>query len=320
MKKKEEKKEEEEIMYESIEKIPNESIKKKLLQLNTLNSEIHKLDEEYSKEAKKIEMKFRPEYATNRETIQKIIEGEECEIDEEEMKKYKIEKEEKSEKTEIKDYWYKVITNSKYFDIQEKDEPILKLLKKVYITNQENSFNYTVHFYFGENDYFNENELTKTYFFDEDEENICKAIGTKISWKSINKNPTKKLCPKKKNKHSKSSTNQYVDTDSFFNFFNDDLTKSCTASNDENVFFRSDLFVNQLEYYLNIIETSDDFEDFDEHKNKNDNIAMDMTSLIKYIRFFLIFFIFFIIIIIIFIIFIFKKKDNNNTKEECKQQ
>ena len=100
-------------------------------------------------------------------------------------------------------------------------------------------------------EFFTPEILSKTYEFGKDG-NLKKAIGTEIEWKSKDKNPTVDKV-KKKIKRGKKFIYETREEkiDSFFSFFIqvDDMT----FLNDEVTFFKEDLFVNQLEYYLDIV-------------------------------------------------------------------
>jgi|GEM_PF-6798856 len=79
------------------------------------------------------------------------------------MEKYGIKDE--GENHEIEDYWQKVIINSRYFTITEKDKAILKYIKKVNMVKfPENVNNFRVDFIFQQNEFFTP-EVSMSYIF-----------------------------------------------------------------------------------------------------------------------------------------------------------
>ena len=80
----------------------------------------------------------------------------------EEMDKYGIT--ETEEPKAIDDYWEKVIINSRYFTITDRDKVILKYLTKVKIVKfPENVVDFRVDFYFKPNEFFTNEILSKKY-------------------------------------------------------------------------------------------------------------------------------------------------------------
>ena len=177
----------------------------------------------------------------------------------------------------LKDYCNKVIINSRYFTINEKDKTIIKYIKSVNMVKfHENVNNFRVDFVFQPNEFFTPEILSKTYEYNK-EGTLKKAIGTNIEWKSKEKNPSIEKV-KKKIKRGKKYIHEMKEekVDSFFSFFSqvDDMT----FLTDEVTFFKEDLFVNQLEYYLDIVsktknggldeEDLDDEDDYGEDKGE----------------------------------------------------
>lgn len=121
----------------------------------------------------------------------------------------------------IPNYWFTALKNCDMFaqDIKEHDEAILKHITKIECKVHE-EHNYTIFFYFSENEFFTNNLLTKSFVMKE-AENPTKSEGTEIEWKE-GKDITKKSVQKKqKNKKTGVSrtVTKNVDADSFFNFF-----------------------------------------------------------------------------------------------------
>ena len=199
---------------------------------------------------------------------------EKIELTAEEMEKYGITDD--GETKAIDDYWEKVIINSRYFTITDKDKVILKYLTKVKMVKlPESVMDFKVDFYFKENEFFSNEILTKKYIYGKDAL-LKKAEGTKIEWVSSDKNTTIEKV-KKKIKKGKRTFTEYKETkvDSFFSFFSqvDDMS----FITDEVTFFKEDLFGNQLEYYMDIVSKTknggddEDLDDDDEGDGKGGN-------------------------------------------------
>ena len=263
----------------------SESLKSKLLTINNLNNEKTKIETNYAKEYDNIKNLNDIKYLNIYSEIQQIINGEsKRKITKEESKKY-IKEENYSENLsseKINDYWMKVIINSKYFTITEKDKKIIKYLNKIWMEKINNSINdFIIYFQFDKNEFFSNDILYKKYFFPENEEHKPKKIEvSEIKWYSEEKNPTIQKKEKRIKKGKKTFTkNINEDIDSFFSLFKNIECNNFTE--DEVIFFVDDLFINQLEYYLNIrigiTYHSSDFKDdidFDDDvndkKNKNE--------------------------------------------------
>ena len=186
------------------------------------------------------------------------------------MEKYSIKEE--CEPKEIEDYWEKVIINSRYFTITDKDKKILKYLAKVKLVKlPENLNDFRVDFYFKANEFFDNEILSKKYIYGKDSL-IKKAEGTSIDWKSPDKNTTIEKFKKRIKKGKKYFTEtKERKVDSFFSFFSQ--VDEMSFITDEVTFFKEDLFCNQLEYYLDIVSKTknggfDDGEDLDDDYDK----------------------------------------------------
>lgn len=123
---------------------------------------------------------------------------------------------------------------------------------------------FKVHFVFGNNPYFDHEELTKLYKYDRDDNIVGVEFGpTEIVWKENSKNPTK--VQKKKKKKGKKTTGGEItweNTESFFNAFNrGELNDEALfyEAKDEGEFLREDLIPNAMEYYLDIMGESDHY-------------------------------------------------------------
>lgn len=269
-------------LYDAIKDLKPEeasdNIKAKLLSLAKVHLGYKDIEtKKYGNEYDILEDKYQKQYKEIYKKIDDIvnstnaIEG----ITDEDKTTYGITDTEEAPKA-IDDYWLKVITNSRYFTINDKDKQILKYIKKVTLEKLENHLNnFRVDFIFSENEFFTPEVLSKTYEFDK-EGVLKKGNSTKITWKSADKNPTIEKTRKKKKKGKKTVYEEKEEkVDSFFSFFNGE--NDISFLNDEVTFFKEDLFVNQLEYYLDIVSKTkafagdDDEEDDEDIEDQNDN-------------------------------------------------
>ena len=115
------------------------------------------LEKDFKREHNKLEYKYEQLYKPFYERRQKIIEGEEkpdIEKIREKLAELKINEEEAKNEKEgekgIPEFWYKVILNNQDIMINDKDKDILKKLKLIKCTQEENG-NFSLEFFF-END------------------------------------------------------------------------------------------------------------------------------------------------------------------------
>jgi len=268
-------------LYDAIKDLKPEevsdNIKSKLLSLANIHLEYKKLEnDKYGPEFDTLQDKYDKQYQEIYSKIDEIVKSKEkIELTQEEMDKYGITDE--GEAHEIEDYWQKVIINSRYFTITDKDKTIIKYIKKVNMVKfPENVNNFRVDFIFQPNEFFTPEVLSKTYEYDKDGV-LKKAIGTNIEWKSLEKNPTVEKVRKKIKKGKKFVHEEKEEKiDSFFSFFSH--VEDMTFLSDEVTFFKEDLFVNQLEYYLDIVSKTkngglddDDLDDEDDDAHGGNN-------------------------------------------------
>ncbi len=243
-------------LYDAIKDLKPEdasdNVKSKLILLSEIHLDKKRVeDDQYGKEFDELQDRYDKQYQEIYDKIDDIVNStEKIEITPEEMDKYGIT--ETEELKAIDDYWEKVIINSRYFTITDRDKVILKYLTKVKIVKfPENVVDFRVDFYFKPNEFFTNEILSKKYIYGKDAL-LRKAEGTEIDWKSPDKNTTIEKV-KKKIKKGKKFINEYKETkvDSFFSFFAqvDDMN----FISDEVTFFKEDLFGNQLEYYMDIV-------------------------------------------------------------------
>ena len=171
-----------------------------ILQLEYKNVE----NNQYSQEYDALQDKYDKQYKRIYDEIDKIVKSKEkIEISPEECEKYGIIDE--GEQKEIEDYWQKVIINSRYFTITDKDKTILKYIKKVDMVKfPENVNNFRVDFIIEPNEFFAQDILSKTYEYEYDKDGVLKkAIGMNIEWANKDKNPTIEKVKKKLKKERK---------------------------------------------------------------------------------------------------------------------
>ncbi|KAK8854886.1 hypothetical protein IAR55_003625 [Kwoniella newhampshirensis] len=129
----------------------------------------------------------------------------------------------------IPEFWLTALKNHVPISetITERDEEALKLLTDVKLSYLEDGQpGFKLHFVFAPNDFFEDTELTKTYYYQEQvgyggDFVYDKAIGHEIKWKE-EKDLTKKAEIKKQRNKTTGRTRvirKVVPTDSFFNFF-----------------------------------------------------------------------------------------------------
>jgi nucleosome assembly protein 1-like 1 len=204
------------------------------------------------------------------DAISRIVKGE-CvpSMTTEEKTKYGITDSAEVSETGIPNYWGVVFKNSGYMCVNEKDEEILKYLKDVRMKPLGDSrLDFIVEFEFASNEYFSDTLLTKTFFYDEKDEELTKTTGSPINWTSQDKNPRIKVTTKKVKKGKKVETKTMAKTvPSFFDMFADEGKEDLLP--DEGNFFRDDLFPNSMEYFLNLFE-DEDFEDGEDDEDDED--------------------------------------------------
>ena len=251
----------------------SDNVKSKLILLSELYMDYKKFEnEKYGKEYDELQDKYDKQYDEIYSKIDDIVNTtDKIELTAEEMEKYGITDD--GETKRIDDYWEKVIINSRYFTITDKDKVILKYLTKVKMVKlPESVMDFKVDFYFKENEFFSNEILTKKYIYGKDAL-LKKAEGTKINWLSADKNTTIEKV-KKRIKKGKKYFTEYKETkvDSFFSFFSQ--VEDMSFITDEVTFFKEDLFGNQLEYYMDIVSKTknggedDDYDDDEEGDGK----------------------------------------------------
>ena len=247
-----------------IKKETNPILKTKLLYLNKLNTDL--IDTK--------QIKYKPEYVLLRnkyelkyfDVYQNIIDiavgnklsDELSPITKEEMEKYNIniKDNEKEEKKPIDNFFTKAIRNAKFFPCNKKDSNVLKYLTNIKFVPLDNKVDFRVEYSFNKNPYMENILLTKTYYFNLQNERLMKSDFCDISWVDDEANPTKKITKKKK--PGRKNQTFIHDTDSFFNMFYKNKT-NLLMDDAEARFLKEDFLPNLLEYYLDF--PRDDIED-----------------------------------------------------------
>jgi hypothetical protein len=247
---------EEEILKEEENNILNkikhsnfsENLKTKLIYINLIKNDIEKIkSKDFHKESNLLKDIYEPKYYEIYNLITDIVSAKDSslfinKLTDEDYKTYNIQlspeiNEENIQYEPIENFWLNTIDNSCYFKVSDEDKNILKKMTNVhsYLTiNNETGNIYKIIFYFDENDYFTDKEITKIYFYNKNEdEKVEKVEFPKINWKDGKK-------PK----------------DSFFDMFDEQECK-LEESRSEARFIRNDFFPNILEFFMNFQDDSE---------------------------------------------------------------
>ncbi len=278
----------EEQFVEALKGITDNNLKKKLVAIKKLVCERMAIEKDFKKEHNKLEYKYEQLYRPFYERRQKIIEGEEkpdIEQIREKLAELKINEEEAKAEKEgekgIPEFWYKCLENCQDIMINEKDKNILKKLKLIKCTPEENG-NFTLEFFFEPNDYFTNEVLKREFILDEDYD-IKEIKSDEIQWKSDEVNPTIEIKQKKvKNKRTKQikTVQKKEKIPSFFssfrNFVKKEGEKAKNEEKDEDddeeegdemtiedeydqaLQFKEEIIPYAIEYYLGIADDGED--------------------------------------------------------------
>ena len=181
-------------VYAEIKKIKSESLRAKLLFVNKLSEDRAKFQEDtFDIEYLNLKKNFDEEYQKLNLEISQIVSGENIpSLNEDDLKKYDTKSGNAVQENGIPDYWASVLSNSKdFYEVNEKDEKILKFLKDIRIVYFEDKLSYTIEFLFSANEFFTNEKLTKTYTFDGNNHQCKKIEGCTINWVSVDKIPNK---------------------------------------------------------------------------------------------------------------------------------
>ena len=251
-------KEEEETLLNEIknQKDISDNIKAKLIVVNQLKNEIENLsNHEMNKESNTLKNKYEPKYYEFYNLISDIVSAKNSslfinKLTDEDYKKYNIEQNPALVENEvvyepIKEFWLNVIDKSYYFFLNDDDKYILPHLINVHsflTINNDTGNIFKITFYFEENEFFEEKELSKVYYYNQkDQKKLVKVDYPIINWKEGKK-------PKK---------------GSFFEMFDE---KECLMEENQSEveFIRNTFFPNILEYFMNFEDDSeaDDYDNY----------------------------------------------------------
>ena len=181
-------------IYTEINKIKSESLRAKLLFVNKLTDDRAKFQEDtFDIQYLDLKKSYDDQYQKLVEEISQIVSGENFpSLSEEDLKKYNIKSGSPVEEKGIPDYWATVLTNSKdFYQVNEKDEKILKFLKEIRVVYFDDKISYCIEFLFATNEFFTNEKLTKTYTYDGKIQQCKKIEGCTINWTSVDKIPNK---------------------------------------------------------------------------------------------------------------------------------
>ena len=227
----------------------SDNMKSKLIFLNQLKIEQEKLKNvDMNKESNILRSTYEPKYYEFYNLISDIASSKDSslfinKLSEEDYKTYNIETNPAVVEKEvvyepIKDFWLNVIDRSSFFLLNDDDKKILPHLINIhsFLTNNNEKGNiFKITFYFAENEFFSDKELSKVYYYSEKEEG--KLI--KVDFPTINWNEGKK-----------------PGEGSFFEMFEENKC-ILEESQSEVEFIRDNFFPNILEFFMNFEDDSE---------------------------------------------------------------
>ena len=288
----------EEQFTDALKSITDNNLKKKLVAIKKLVCERMSLEKDFKKEHNKLDYKYEQLYKPFYERRQKIIEGEEkpdfekireklaeLKINEEEAKK------EKEDEKGIPEFWYKVLLNNQDIMLNERDKDVLKKLKLIKCTPEENG-NFSLEFFFEPNDYFTNEVLKREFILDEDCD-IKEIKSDEIQWKSDAMNTTIEIKQKKvKNKRTKQvkTITKKEKIPSFFSSFKhfekkegenkeekdeedeDEEGEELTIDDEYDMAlqYKEEIIPYAIEYYLGIADDGEDLPEEDEEDEEEE--------------------------------------------------
>jgi len=223
-----------------IESLP-EDVRRRITGLRGVQKEHSKLEAQFQEEVLQLEKKYFAKFTPLYETRAKIVNGleeptEEAvragKEDEEEDEEEKNKGDKKEGSTEVMkgvpEFWLSAMKNNVLLaeTITERDESALKYLTDIRLSYLDTP-GFRLHFQFAENEFFTNKEITKTYYY-QDENGYGgdfiydHAEGDKIDWKEGKDLTVRIESKKQRNKTTKQTrvVKRTVPTESFFNFFN----------------------------------------------------------------------------------------------------
>ncbi|KAF8244780.1 NAP-domain-containing protein [Wilcoxina mikolae CBS 423.85] len=220
-----------------IESLPA-PVRRRITGLRGVQKEHSKLEAQFQEEVLQLEKKYFAKFTPLYEKRAKIVNGLEEPTEEEVVAGKEDEgsdtedaKEKKEESTEtmtgVPEFWLSAMKNNALLaeTITERDEAALKHLTDIRLSYLDTP-GFKLHFVFADNEFFTNKEITKTYYY-QDENGYGgdfiydHAEGDKINWKDGKDLTVRIESKKQRNKNTKQTrvVKRTVPTESFFNFF-----------------------------------------------------------------------------------------------------
>ncbi|KAF1915339.1 hypothetical protein BDU57DRAFT_518260 [Ampelomyces quisqualis] len=222
-----------------IESLPA-SVRRRVAGLKGVQKDHSKLEAEFQEEVLQLEKKyfakFTPLYQTRAQIVngasepsdEQVKVGEQLDDDDDDDKpETELNKDEGKDVKGIPEFWLSAMKNqiSLAEMITDRDEPALKSLTDVRMEYLDRP-GFRLIFEFGENEFFTNKTITKTYFYQEENGYggdfiYDHAEGDKIDWKTGKDLTVRIESKKQRNKNTKQTrvVKKTVPTESFFNFF-----------------------------------------------------------------------------------------------------
>lgn len=238
------------------------SLKGKMLYLTLLKNEMNSIqDNTVSLESKALRNKYFISYVDLFNKIGDIVKETSDEtinqyLTQEDRAKYKIEPDPQGQ-VEIKpidNFWLDAFANSGFFIPNKKDKKVLASLYDVKAFTNADCSEFSITFYFKENEYFTNSKLCKKYIIDTKRERVIKSEFDEINWKSENVRPDRK----KKVKKGTNKEKLFPD-DSFFDMFNSKIS-TVDLDDSECEFLKETFMPCIMEFVLNFEDDSDNDE------------------------------------------------------------
>ena len=179
-------------IFQAINGEKSQSLQRKLLAVQKLNTERTNFQENtYENDYLNLKRQFDLDYEKVYNEISGLLKGTITpSISEEEQKKYNLTNQQDG--GDFADYWLQVLKSaSSNVGLNENDEKILKHLLEVRLTNKEDRLSYTIELVFSANEYFPHDIISKSYFYDIKDHQLCRTEATQIQWKSEDLIPNK---------------------------------------------------------------------------------------------------------------------------------
>lgn len=250
-----------ECFLEEIKKIKSKTLQAKIVSIQD-DKEINTLRNKNDIEKISLMHKYDKKFSLIDEKICEIVSGLTTgSITEEEKKIYNIKEDDSTFLTNnsnengqknIKEYWKKALINSGFFKFNYKESKIIEYLVKITLNVSDNNRNFKLSFFFDDNPYFENYQLTKDYEFDPVSDNLINVVGCKINWKKEYKDFKRK-------------------NEGFLDFFN----KKQKPNEEEVYFFRDDFFERHLGYFLGYLKYDGYESEEEEEEDEEDSEESD---------------------------------------------